>query len=90
MKATTKKILSALALADSGEIIGLPLDSDLYPDASIEAAAEAFREHCLVLKNVDSGGLDLRVRPEHRSESELVIGAFLNYLLCDALSRQGR
>jgi len=90
MKATTKKILSVLAAADSGEILGLPLDPNLYPEASIEAAAEAFREHCIVLRNAGSCEVDLRVRPEHRSESRLVIGAFLNFLLCDATSRRAQ
>lgn len=88
MKETTKKILSALASVDSGEISGLPLDPDLYPAASLEAAAEAFREHCLVVKNPDQGEIDLRVMPEHLPESRLVIGAFLNFLLCDAISRR--
>jgi hypothetical protein len=88
MKATTKTILSALAGVDSGEIRGLPLDRGLYPEASVDAAVEAFREHCLMTDVPGTGSMDIQVRPEHRSESRQILGAFLNFLLCDALSRQ--
>lgn len=88
MKATTKTILSALAGVDSGEIRGLALDRDLYSRASVDAAVEAFREHCRVTEITGTGSMDIQVRAEHRSESRQILGAFLNFLLCDAVSRQ--
>jgi hypothetical protein len=89
MKEATKKILSALANVDSGEIRGLPLDRDLYPEASVDAAIEAFRGHCLVTAIPGTGSVDIQVHPEHRSESRQILGSFLNFLLCDVASRQG-
>ena len=88
MKETTKTILSALAGVDSGEIRGLALDRDLYSRASVDAAIEAFREHCRVTEVPGTGRMDIHVRPEHRAESRQILGAFLNFLLCDAVSRQ--
>jgi hypothetical protein len=88
MKETTKTILSALAGVDNGEIRGLALDRDLYPRASVDAAVEAFREHCRVTEVPGTASMDIHVRPEHRSESRQILGAFLNFLLCDAFSRQ--
>ncbi|HTG32086.1 MAG TPA: hypothetical protein VLB76_04095 [Thermoanaerobaculia bacterium] len=77
-----------MAGVDSGEIHGLALDRGLYPEASVNAAVEAFREHCLFAEAAGTGGMDIHVRPEQRSESRQILGAFLNFLLCDALSRR--
>jgi hypothetical protein len=88
MKETTKKILSALANVDSGEIRGLPLDRNLYPEASVDAAVAAFCGHCLVTAIPGTGSVDVQVHSEHLSESRQVLGTFLNFLLCDAASRQ--
>jgi hypothetical protein len=88
MKEATKTTLMALAGVDSGEIRGLPLDRALYPETSVDAAVEAFREHCLVTKMLGTETVDIQVRSEHLSESRQILGAFLNFLLCDAVSRR--
>jgi len=77
----------ALADVDNGAIRGLPLDRELYPEASVDAAIEAFREHCLVTKMPGTETMDIQVRSVYLSESRQILGAFLNFLLCDAVSR---
>lgn len=88
MKETTRKILSALASADTGEIRGLPLDPDLYPQSSLHTAIEAFQPYCTVRQHSSAPEISVQVNAEHRTESRQILGTFLNFLLCDALSRQ--
>lgn len=89
MKETTKTILSALATADRGEIVDLPIGSDLYPEASLQAAEKAFQSHCLIERQ-GQGKVTVRVSPNSVGRSREILGAFLNYLLCDAILRNFR
>lgn len=88
MKEITRKILWALASVDTGEISGLPLDPGLYPQSSLQAAIEAFRPYCTVRQHSPAREISVQVKAEHRTESRQILGAFLNFLLCDALSRR--
>ncbi len=88
MKETTRKILSVLASVDTGEISGLPLDPGLYPQSSLQAAIEAFRPYCSVLQPSPAMEIFVQVKTEHQGESRQILGAFLNFLLCDALPRR--
>lgn len=92
MMETTKAILSALATADSGEVGGLPLSDDLYPEVSLSAAIEAFAAYCEVERSNASTASPLTVsivvRSEHRAESRLIIGSFLNFLLGHSLQNR--
>jgi hypothetical protein len=88
MKETIRKILSVLATVDTGEISALPLDPGLYPQSSLQATIEAFRPYCTVPQHSPAREISVQVNAEHRTESRQVLGAFLNFLLCDALSRR--
>lgn len=90
MKETTKKIISALAGGDSGEIIGLPLAPDLYPRTCLTAAREAFRPYCEFTENSDASAVTIAVFSEHRADSRHIIGSFLNFLLNESASRHLR
>jgi hypothetical protein len=79
MMETTKAILSELAAADSGEVHGLPIARDLYPEESLAAAIETFAAYCEA--KVDPSFLSIRVRTEHRRRSREIIGSFLSFLL---------
>ena len=88
MKETTRKILLALASVDTGEISRLPLDPDLYPQSSLQAAIEAFQPYCTVRQHSPAREISVQVSPKHQTESRQILGAFLSFLLCDALSRR--
>jgi hypothetical protein len=87
MKEITKTILLALANVDSGEINRLPIDPEIYGTGSLQIAAEAFRPYCTMIEHPASTEISIQVHPEHRLESRHVLGAFLNFLLCDTVSR---
>jgi hypothetical protein len=88
MTETTRKTLSTLASADNGEVRGLPIDRELYSEASLSAAIAAFGELCQVTRQPGTNHIDLQVRFGHRSRNRQILGAFLNFLLCDAVSRR--
>lgn len=90
MKETTKTILSALAAADSGEIIGLPISPDLYPDSSLEAAIQAFTPYLRIERISGRTEISLKVDPQHYADATQIIGEFLNYLLVDAATKSLR
>lgn len=87
MKETTKKILSALATSDSGEVIGLPIAPDLYPELSLEAAIQAFTPYLWVERIPGGAQISIKVDSQHLSDAPQIIGEFLNYLLSDAATR---
>lgn len=92
MKPTTVQILSALAGAvESGEL-HLALAEEVYPRASVEAAAEAFAGWCrLDVEERPEGGraLLLRVAPAARHRSREVVGECLSFLLTHAVQAGG-
>lgn len=85
MKAITRTILSALASAGEESRLLLPLTQDLYPEASLRAAAEAFSGLCRIEVTRTCAGRDrmlsLSVLPGLEGQSRRIYGELLNFLL---------
>lgn len=94
MTETTRTILSALAQADRGEALSLPIAGDLYSEESLRAAIEAYVDHCAVERTAAASGcaatIAILVRPEHRTNSRVIISGFLTFLLSHAAQARFR